>query len=254
MTEQTFKVGDKVNHRSFGRGEIAFGPFTHASTGDGEAYIMTEDATGNGSFVVSEALTALPTFAVGDTVTHRLLGTVEITYGPYTDTLDQVRYMIRLAGGSEQPMLPEMLTALPTPALVPVGTRVRIDRAEYGEEAHGKTGVVTSNTETWRPRNSDLHPYEVRIDDGRTVLVAELTPVDESASGFEYKGVTYERSATYRDNDGDYWKFARPASATDGDAWMCHVDVRGTHGDFRYGDETLEAVVRSYGPLTKHTA
>ncbi|MFG3014356.1 hypothetical protein ACGFZB_28835 [Streptomyces cinerochromogenes] len=73
----------------------------------------------------------------------------------------------------------------PKPEPVKVGDRVRIVRATYADHTHGREGVVTSTSETWRNIYGDQHPYIVRLDgyDGDTVHVAELervpTPADE---------------------------------------------------------------------------
>ncbi|MFE7398007.1 phiSA1p31-related protein [Streptomyces sp. NPDC057557] len=242
-----FKVGDKVtlNTRAGEKATIEYGPYNSSPTY--LVKLIEGENAGDVFPALAYILKAAPAFIVGDTVSHRMLGTVEITYGPYTDTLGAVRYLTRLAGGSEQPMSPEMLTALP--ALVPVGTRVRIDRAKWAEEQHGKIGVVQSNTETWRERRDDVHSYIVRIDDGSTFHVAELTPVDDTSKDifgvttFEHNGIVYDLSAKYEDRDGDTWRFAR----VDG-------EVRGEYEPESPIDDyspTLARVVRSYGPLKK---
>jgi hypothetical protein len=62
---QTFKVGDKVAHRSFGAGEIAFGPYADAS-GTGN-YVMKQE--GGVHYVVSAGnLSLVAKFNVGDKV------------------------------------------------------------------------------------------------------------------------------------------------------------------------------------------
>lgn len=240
MTE--FKVGDKVRVLSGGDGVVTYGPVN--STFDTyKLFVVKQDGDEERAFKVSD-LAALPAFAVGDKATHRWLGIVEITYGPYMDTTDIVRYMIRLAGGSEQPMLPEMLTALPKPVLVPVGTRVRVDRAKWAEECHGRAGVVTSNTDDWRADDDDLHPYVVRLSNDNTVHVAELTPVDEPTDTFEHDGIVYDLSAEYKDRDGDVWRLVR---RSDGQVW---ADF-GEGADPQTCGRVFTGVVRNYSPLRK---
>lgn len=51
----TFAVGDKVDHRTFGAGTVAFGPFTHHSGPD--HYLMVDDDSKH-ALVVADALTA----------------------------------------------------------------------------------------------------------------------------------------------------------------------------------------------------
>ncbi|MFE5093255.1 phiSA1p31-related protein [Streptomyces sp. NPDC056638] len=249
MTE--FKVGDKVtlNTRAGTKATIEYGPYNTSPT------YLVKLIEGEDAGVVFPAMAyvmkAAPAFAVGDMVNHRLLGTVEITYGPYTDTLGQVRYMIRLAGGSEQPMRAEMLTALPKPALVPVGTRVRIDRAAYAEESHGWLATVTNNTGTWRVENDDTHVYRVRLDDGDHIWAAEVTPVDDTSTDifgmntFEHNGTVYDLSAKYADRDGDVWSLARVGAVVR--ARM----TRDGDGPPTSDSNTLATVVSSWGPLRK---
>jgi hypothetical protein len=54
----TFAVGDKIQHRTFGAGEVAFGPFVH-SNGPGHYLIVNEE--GKHLLSDSEALAAVPT-------------------------------------------------------------------------------------------------------------------------------------------------------------------------------------------------
>ncbi|WP_327379412.1 phiSA1p31-related protein [Streptomyces sp. NBC_01212] len=242
-------------------------------------------------------------FKVGDKVTHPYHGTVEVTYGPYKDSMGEIRYMMRFSGEAEQPVSPSMLTPLPAfavgdkvrhegilselvggpvtgrtsgedlfllkflegpdagkgvgrrasnlepikvPAIVPVGTRVRVNRAKFGEETHGMIGTVTSNTEDFGGDDGDAHPYRVELGGsyGR-VFAAEVTPVDDKpADGFEYEGVTYEYGVRYTDNDGDPWTFERST---------VHGQPVSDDSSCFIGD-SIASAVRDYGPLTKHTA
>ncbi|CAO0834125.1 Lipoprotein OS=Streptomyces microflavus OX=1919 GN=Smic_80860 PE=4 SV=1 [Streptomyces microflavus] len=45
------------------------------------------------------------TFKVGDKATHRYHGTVEVTYGPYKDSMGETLYMMRFSGEAEQAVL-----------------------------------------------------------------------------------------------------------------------------------------------------
>ncbi|MGW2950750.1 phiSA1p31-related protein [Streptomyces eurythermus] len=64
----TFAVGDKVNHRTFGAGEIAFGPFEHHN---GPAHYLIKDEVGKHALVQADAMEAATTpefIKVGDRV------------------------------------------------------------------------------------------------------------------------------------------------------------------------------------------
>jgi hypothetical protein len=245
MAEQTFKVGDKVEHVTGGTCEVRFGPYrTRWNPG---VYLL-EMADGTffaASWTEITPVPVAPAFAVGDTVTLSTCDGARATveYGPFDD---RDVYVVRLVDepGNDNP---RTFTALANimgraPALVPVGTRVRVDRAKHAEEQHGKFGVVTSNTEDFREHVGDPHVYEVQVNGGK-FYVAELTPIDEPADGntFEYAGVTYDVTAKYRDSDGDVWEF------TDRDDRTPFANLS-TPG---YPTESLRAVARQYGPLTK---
>jgi hypothetical protein len=238
MAEQTFKVGDKVRHAWFDTVEVAYGPYTDMR---GHTRYMVRVASGGEQPTSPEMMTALPAFAVGDKA--KMDGErepVEILAGPYKNRY--ITWYTVKAEVGDTTAAEDNLTALPAPSLVPVGTRVRVDRAKHAEDQHGKIGVVTSNTEDFRTSVGDPHVYEVRVASG-TFYVAELTPVDEPTdwSTFEYEGVTYDVTARYRDRDNDVWEFTGERHA-DGSPKVYF------HGS---GYDDLGDVVEAYGPLTK---
>ncbi|MGW6855832.1 phiSA1p31-related protein [Streptomyces xanthophaeus] len=62
----SFKAGDEVEHRSFGRGVVRFGPFDHFN---GTDHYLMEQEDGTHATVVGEALTPAPVvFQPGDRV------------------------------------------------------------------------------------------------------------------------------------------------------------------------------------------
>ncbi|OSC76494.1 hypothetical protein B5180_01685 [Streptomyces sp. BF-3] len=248
-----FKVGDWAirNGREV---EVTYGPFISPS---GFAWAVVRREDGREDTVRVMDLSPVPVkFAVGDKIRHDNL-LAEIIGGPVVGAISGeeivlFKYLEGFLAGKGMSSKVSKVEPVTKSALVPVGTRVRIDRATYGEYVHGMIGVVTSNAETFRSHEGDLHPYRVELggEEG-DVYAAEVTPVDQPADGFEYEGAFYERRSTYRDKDGDFWEFARPDEATDETSEMRHVDPRGEHGDFRYDDESLLSVLMAYGPLTK---
>ncbi|MEV7855142.1 phiSA1p31-related protein [Streptomyces sp. NPDC088183] len=249
--QQTFKVGDKVIHSVFGPGEIAFGPAEFSTSALG--YILK---CANGVHKVASipaSMTLAPAFTVGDVVTIRTRRNARATveYGPFEG---EDVYVVKLVDPPADPADRRTFTALARvmtkvddePDIVPVGTRVRIDRAAFAREGRGHVGVVLSNTETWcGVTDDDVHRYTVQLDGGTRLYVAELTPIDELADTFEHDGIVYDLSARYTDTDGDTWRFARVGGEVCGE----YEPVCSINGY----SPTLAFVVRSFGPLTKVT-
>ncbi|MGP3750861.1 phiSA1p31-related protein [Streptomyces sp. IBSNAI001] len=252
MTE--FKVGDKVQVFGGTPGEVVYGPF-RSTFGTYNGYVVR---TGDGSEVLYKetdmtAEPVAPVFTVGDKVHHE--GTLaEIVGGPVVGRMTgEDLFLLKFLEGSDAGKGAARTAGQLEPtkaetALVPVGTRVRIDRAKHAEETHGRTAVVTSNTETWREYRDDVHVYRVRLDDRFDFYAAEVTPVDEVAdtfeydgNGFEYDGVIYEYGVEYTDIDNDPWTFKR--SPIHGQPVSDETSA--------FVNESLGAVVRNYGPLTK---
>jgi hypothetical protein len=169
----TFKVGDKVAHRTFGAGEVAFGPFEHNSGRD--TYLLKEEGSERHTLVIGEALSPAAKFTVGDEVRS---GSVRyaVTGGPFRGPA-HIWYAIT------------------------------------------KDGVDYQSNESY-------------------LSLVEAAP----ASTHTHDGITYDLTAGYRDTDNDVWKFK-----------FVGGEVRGTYTrrSVEEWDETLAAVVRSYGPLTR---
>ncbi|MFJ3084443.1 phiSA1p31-related protein [Streptomyces halstedii] len=248
MTEQTFEVGDKVRVLAGGEGVVTYGPVN--STFDAyKMYVVKQEGDNERAFKAVD-LEALPKFAVGDKVTMGLGDEYTTSAGPFNGISAEF-WVLKRADGTHLWSRADALTRVEPAALVPVGTRVRVDRATYAEEYHGHEGVVIYNDLTWREMQNDIHPYVVKFDDGNEVHAAEVTPVEEPAGDFEYKGVTYEYGAPYRDRDGDLFRF-RSTLSDDGSETPQGQIVYGV-GDTEGGDWhwSLAEVLRDYAPLTK---
>jgi hypothetical protein len=238
MSGQTFKVGDKVEILGARKGEVKYGPAT-STFGTHTVYIVADETLGHDRAYKASDLTALPTFAVGDKA--KMDGErepVEILAGPYKNRY--ITWYTVKAEVGETTAAEDNLTALP--ALVPVGTRVRVARATYAARRVGQVGTVDSNREDAMIGYPKVaHPYLVSFPDGQDIYAAEVTPVDESADTYTYEGITYDLSAKYRDKDGDVWEFTGEHHA-DGSPKVYF------HGS---GYDDLGDVVEAYGPLTK---
>lgn len=246
-----FEVGDKVEHVTAGTCDVLHGPFETRWNMD--VYLLgMEDGTAFQA-TDSEITPPKPAFAVGDKVRYE--GTLaELAGGPVVgatsgEELFLLKFLEGPDAGKGMARKASKLEPVTEPALVPVGTRVRIDRAAYASETHGMVGVITDNDADWTPSGDAHHPYRVKLGGGtRTIWAAEVTPVDdEPADGFEYKGVVYEYGVTYEDREGDLFKF-RSRRSDDG------TDTPEGRVDFAAPDDwnwSLAEVVRDYGPIVK---
>ncbi|MFD7776631.1 phiSA1p31-related protein [Streptomyces sp. NPDC059753] len=251
MTE-TFKAGDKVKHSTHGKVEVTYGPFT--GTFGLRRYLVRVGA--DREYAVStDTLTAIPEppkFAVGDKVTSdrlRIDGTIHA--GPFTNTYDGERFwVIEHADGKHSGPREDVLTKVVEPQPIKVGDRVRVLRATHAESDHGRTGTVTSTSQSWRANKDDRHPYLVRLDrTGGEIYVAEVERVEGSdPNTYTYDGVTYDLTARYLDRDGDYWTFKDVSGTVRGHCSGANRDVSGLIGAY---SDTLEEAADNYGPLTR---
>ncbi|OKI19282.1 phiSA1p31-related protein [Streptomyces sp. CB03911] len=253
---ETFKVGDKVESVTFGKGTVALGPFQGVFSLSATRYAveLTEgESAGRIAMMDEHTLKAVPTtFEIGARVVHQHTGDAVSTVaaGPFREHhSSRVWYVLENLDGSHQASDPKYLSAAPEPApdVVSVGDRVRILEARFAESVIGKLGTVTRVDCTFRQLAGDLHPFEVKVDGGGTPYVKRVERItDEPARTFVYDGVTYDLDATYEDEDGDLWRW--------------HTDPVHEDGSPRAGmngnaprHNSLRTVVANYGPLTKIT-
>lgn len=244
MTE--FKVGDKVKHRTFGRGEIAFGPVNFPSILGG---YLVKAGDGDHRVAGPEGMTLDVAFDVGDivTLTTRDGARATVEYGPFDN---QPVYVVKLV---EPPAddSPRTFTALASmmeaTEPVKVGDRVRVIVADPGSSLSakftGRIGVL-SKDDGHRSRTQYLVKFGSGFhgdDDGTWYCASVEKVADEPADGFEYEGVTYEYGETYEDYDGDTWKFKRSA---------VHDQPVSDVGSYQSG-QPLGYVVSHYSPLKK---
>lgn len=250
-----FKVGDRVRVLSGGDGVVTYGP-VNGTVNRYKLYVVKQDGDEERAIPVTH-LEPTQAFAVGDVVTlsTRAGARATVEYGPIDNAPVYLVKLVNAPDGHGNPRTFQALASCMTkvddePALVPVGTRVRVDRAELAEECHGHTGVVTSNDEVLFADEGDRHVYRVHLDDGTSVYAAEVTPVDNEADGFEYEGVTYEYGAVYQDCAGDLFRF-RPKLSDDGTATPQGQQVFGATDEGGSWHWSLAEVLRDYAPLTK---
>ncbi|EHM24251.1 hypothetical protein SPW_7345 [Streptomyces sp. W007] len=152
-------MGDKVEHVTAGTCDVLHGPFeTRWNT---DVYLLgMEDGTAFQA-TGSEITPPKPAFAVGDKVTS---GSAEFALhaGPFNGISGEF-WVLEDDNGKHRWSLADYITKVEPSDLVPVGTRVRVDRAEYAERTHGRIGVVVSNTASFRTSGGDRHRYHVEL-------------------------------------------------------------------------------------------
>lgn len=242
-----FEVGQKVQYG----GEdvtVTYGPYTSVLGFARYVVRLERGAEANVRDVQLSAIPEPPKFAVGDKVTTVNGATGELAAGPFRSRYagGATFWVLADEGGDHLTPFETSLTKVDEPDPVKVGDRVRIVRAKWAEECHGKTGVVTSTSGTWRDDREDIHPYYVRLDgsDGE-IHVAEVERV-EDANTYTHDGVTYDLTAGYTDRDGDVWKIRR------------HPELRGATQaqmapvyESEWGNYSIATLVTKYGPLTR---
>ncbi|MEV7425188.1 phiSA1p31-related protein [Streptomyces sp. NPDC091212] len=244
MTEETFKVGDKVRVLSGGYGKIMYGP-TRSTYDTHTLFVVKQDDEEDRAFKSTD-LEALPAFAIGDTVKmYDETEPVEIIGGPFKNryhTWFAVRTEIGETTASEGD-----LTALPDP--IKVGDKVRVTNDDGEHRFVGRIGMVVK-------LNSDASrlPYRVQFGDGRGSHGEEnghwnCVAVERVTDTYEYEGVVYDLTARYQDSDGDVWFFKRmPDGAIRG---SCRSAGSTYEPDIHNFSETLEDAATTYGPLLK---
>ncbi|MET9126933.1 phiSA1p31-related protein [Streptomyces sp. NPDC004528] len=243
--EATFKVGDKVEHRSWGAGEIAFGPYLRDGSTDN--YLMKTES-GDHYLTGAEAMTMTAKFKVGDTANGALTGrSLKILAGPFTGRMGVAWYAVEYPEGhagkeNERNLLAPEPVPFSDAGPVKVGDVIRIlkDGAFHADVKRGDLFEVKSLVSYLDRVRVDAAPgarmsqWNFRPEDYVKV------PADEAAV---HDGVVYDLTAKYRDKDRDVWTLARFDDVVRGG--LGHIPTS------RYSGDSLEFIVNEYGPLTR---
>ncbi|MEV4037695.1 phiSA1p31-related protein [Streptomyces umbrinus] len=243
----SFAVGAKVEHRTFGAGEVAFGPFDH-STGPNHYLIKQEG--GKHALVVAEALSPAAKFKVGDRVKGQLSGTeYTIEAGPFFSPREW--YATKHADGTVTQNGAGVLSLIDSAAddsAVKVGDVIRILK-DGAFAASVKAGDLFE-VKSLNPRI----PGRIVVDAGPGARMSQwnFRPQDfvkvSADKATVHDGTVYDLTAQYRDTDGDHWSFKRVGDAVRGDCGRSNIDRSSRVGGY---SERLSSVVSTYGPLTK---
>jgi hypothetical protein len=165
-------------------------------------------------------------FKVGDKVTNEIFGTGEIVYGPY-DGAGGSAYFFKDGDGKHHTVSESLCKPA---AKFEVGDRVKTFAATYIVEA----GPFFAPAE-WYVLKSDRTGNVLHGDADGLSLVNDKSVV--------INGKTYELGASYKDTDGDVWRFERrPDGAIRGTYFSREID------DY---DSTPDEVERDCGPLVR---
>jgi hypothetical protein len=128
------------------------------------------------------------TFEVGQKVRHDAHGDAEVTYGPFHDTFGRTRYVVRLASGTETPLVVGTLSAIPEPPAFAIGDKV--------VTAAGIRGVV------------DAGPFKTRYASGGVFWVVadeagtHVTPFESSLTKVVEQPIKVGDRVRVTDDDG----------------------------------------------------
>jgi hypothetical protein len=249
---QTFKVGDKVEHRSFGKGEIAFGPFDAAF--DAGVFLMAAE-DGKHYIAVTDALTRPAKFAVGDKVKSRYGTRYTVEAGPFFAPGEWYALRTDESGNvvhshADEVSVVELESA--ADESIKVGDVVRILK-DGAYHADVKAGDLFEVKRVFTDSFFD-DEERIKVDAGPDARMGQWTfrpedfekvPADKVAV---HDDVVYDLAVRYRDRDGDYWTFAHVGDTVRGycvdtDRSMAHmIDESST---------LLAEAVRRYGPLAR---
>ncbi|MFJ3588611.1 hypothetical protein ACIQUY_04885 [Streptomyces sp. NPDC090231] len=251
MTEQTFKVGDKV--RAFGtrEGVVTYGPI--ASTFSRHTlYAVKETVSGNEvAHHVGDlrAVPAAPAFAVGDIVTLRTRDArATVEYGPFDNTNRRVpeTYVVKLVDppADDSPRtftaLASVMEKVAAPEPIKAGDRIRVTKT-------GSRGALVSAGEILTVRA--VTDREVQVDGYGRGDRWYLSPDDvekvtdePTDPAWTYNGVTYAPDVDYIDKDGDPWQFA----VVDGELYGDYGSSRRSVTSHSY---SIGYAVNTYGPF-----
>lgn len=244
MSTQTFKAGDKVTHGDSGRSaEVKFGPF--ASSFGADRYMVQFDGSDYLMQVIGSNLTLRPAFQVGDKVTVEGADTT-IAAGPFVDDDGSVTYVAKSDYGDHELYSADVIKPVPAVAPLKPGDKIRILKGDL-QRANVSAGDVLTvqtvdydgNITTNAPRGLPDYWYFGRSHEGTGW---ERVTTDTET----YDGVTYDLSARYRDEDGDYWTFKRIDGTVRG-------NCAGTNRAVEVSEysEPLSSAVRNFGPLMR---
>lgn len=242
----TFEVGQTVKAFGDAAGEIVYGPVnsTHGSYTGYVVKIGDSDVWHRASNLL--AVPEPPAFAVGDKVVTAagIRGVVDA--GPFKSRHASGGVFWVVADEDGTHVMPFEASLTKVVEAIKVGDRVRVTDDDGGgrNRFNGRVGTV-----------KELHgedaslPYLVEFGDGRgrhgdengQWNCAAVERIGDSDTHV-YDGVTYDLTATYRDQDGDTWRFAR----------FGDVVTAAAYGDEpEAGSQRADDVIRRWAPFAR---
>jgi hypothetical protein len=180
------------------------------------------------------------TFTAGEEVTLTTQGRkVRVEFGPFTTAMCQAAYVVKFLDGSGEGHSQSVPgSALERGPKFTTGDAVKVLPLDTpGTIAAGP--FQGANLVTY---------YVVAYPTGTHRWVSESTLTKaEPSNTYSVRGVTYDLTATYNDNDGDAWTFTG-MRGSDGVPLMDSPEA-----GYGYRNYSLSLVLSSFGPLRKRT-
>lgn len=240
-----FKVGDKVTHRTFGAGEIAFGPYLSAF--GVEHYLMAGE--GGKHYIVGTEegeLKPAAKFKVGDRV-KTFAATYTVEAGPFFAPAEWYVVKSDRTGDVLHSDAEGLSLVTPEPAkdepLKP-GDVVRIPRDNL-QGADVKAGDLLVVAEIRSFGDIAVHAAPGARNPRWFFLPRNVERVDPATVAV-VDNVAYDLTARYRDRDDDFWTFKDIDGTVRGN---CSASNRET--EVFYWCDSIADAARKYGPLTR---
>ncbi|MFF1684473.1 MULTISPECIES: phiSA1p31-related protein [unclassified Streptomyces] len=196
----------------------------------------------------------METFKVGDKAEQTAHGKVEITYGPFTGSFGQRRYLVRIEDGREYAVATNTLSAIPEPPKFAVGDKVKADNIglkgslvagpfmnRWDDEpfwvVEHPDGKHTTPREHILTKANEAEP--IKVGDRVRVLRATFAEDDHGQAG-----TITSTSETWRERRGDTHPYSVKLDRTGGEIYVAEVERIDDPNTYAHGGVTYDLSAR----------